>query len=215
MKNKLFKLYKMITSSVWNKQYGIKRGYIHRKGVPHFDDTKNKDEYQNEVYAFAKETFKEKKYKTVLDIGCGSGFKLEKYFGDENYTGVEVQRTLKFLRDKYPNSNWIEFEEIKKGESYDLVICSDVIEHIEDPSAFLHQISHRIEFKNIIFSTPERDLERGKFDFGPPRNIHHYREWNLKEFRIFLSPIFKVEKHFVIDGRNRTQLALCTKKDKY
>lgn len=36
--------------------------------------------------------------------------------------------------------------------------------------------------KAIVISTPDRVEERGYFDYGPPANPYHVREWTLDEF---------------------------------
>ena len=184
--------------SIWNKEYHIKRGYVHRVSVPHYDDTDNKDEWQDGVYAFAKEVFTKNFFTSVLDIGCGSAYKLFKYFDEVEFTGVEVEPTLSFLRNKYSDQEWLYLEQIRRERLFDLVILSDVIEHIERPDEFLRLIKKRIKFKYLIISTPERDLIKGKYNYGPPTNKHHYREWNKVEFNKFISDYFIINKHFYI-----------------
>ena len=41
---------------------------------------------------------------TVIDIGCGSGWKLVNYLSREFQTiGIETEPAISFLRDKYPD----------------------------------------------------------------------------------------------------------------
>ena len=63
--------------------YCIDENYISRRQNSHHDDTKFKDEYQNEVYSTARFYLDLVLGKNILDIGCGSGYKLLKFFKDK------------------------------------------------------------------------------------------------------------------------------------
>jgi SAM-dependent methyltransferase len=191
--------------------YRIKRGYRHRVSTDQFDDSHNKDEWQKEVYAQARDFLDESDYCSVLDIGCGSGYKLIKYFGEFAATGVEIEPTLSKLKLKYPHYPWTRLG-ATFGKSFDMIICSDVIEHVDRPDFFLEQINQNIQFKTIIISTPERDMIRGKNDFGPPKNISHFREWNKKEFHAFISDYFLVNKHYISNAQQGTQVIYAQKR---
>ena len=212
MKNSLRHIILRIKYLFAKPKYCIKRGYIHRNSVPHFDDINNKDEWQNEVYAFAKDVFDKKNYNNILDIGCGSAFKLFKFFERDNFTGVEVEPTLSKLRSKYPNHKWYNLDEIDQDASFDLIILADVIEHIRQPDEFLIKILSKLSFKQIIISTPERDLVRGKDNWGPPANIHHFREWNDNEFLSFTEKFLTIDKHFIVEDESTTQIILASSK---
>ena len=105
-----------------SKQYHIKEGYISRKTYTDFDDTQNTDDYQDEVYETAYKVCKQNNLSTVLDIGCGSGYKLIKYFKDFNFTGTELEPTLTWLIQSYPNYDWRrgDFSKPPK-EAYDVI----------------------------------------------------------------------------------------------
>jgi len=193
-------------------EYHIKAGYLHRKTVPHFDDTSFKDEYQNKVYQKAKFILEENKYSKILDVGCGSAYKLFKFFKQFNFTGVEVGPTLSYLKEKYPKNRFVNFEEIK-NENFDIIICSDVIEHVEKPDEFLVEISN-IEFEYLFLSTPAREFLPKKYHSGPPRNIHHYREWTTQEFNLFVEDYFHIEESILIEPEDATLLLICTKKSR-
>ncbi len=61
-------------------EYMIPVEYIIRdKRIPH-DDRNFKDEYQNGVCLEAKSIVIDNNYKKIVDVGCGSAFKLLKYF---------------------------------------------------------------------------------------------------------------------------------------
>ena len=110
-------------------KFEIKRGYFHRKKYTHFSDTDNSEEWQKEVYHEAENTAKINNYKKIIDVGCGSGYKLIKYFGGNYDTvGIEVEDTYSYLVKKYPKYQWLNGESIDYSTlKADMVIISDVI----------------------------------------------------------------------------------------
>ena len=176
----------------------IKKGYKSRGSYHHYDDMETTDEWQNCVYLKAHEEAVKKKYDIVLDIGCGSGFKLNKYFHDKKTIGLELEQNIETLRKKYPNNRW-EPSDFKKPftETVDIIICSDVIEHLVDPDELLEYI-YNIDFKTCILSTPERDVIYGKDFMGPPSlNLAHVREWNMEELFEYIQNNFNIIEHYV------------------
>jgi 2-polyprenyl-3-methyl-5-hydroxy-6-metoxy-1,4-benzoquinol methylase len=194
--------------------YGIKPGYRHRKKELHWDDTNLTDECQKEVYEWARFYLEKNGYKNVLDIGCGSGFKLMHYFSDCNTVGVEVEATYTYLKQKYPDRNWINAAQPDRiPKKTDLIICADVIEHLLNPDELL-QLIESIDFEILFISTPERKMYRGWTDYGPPQHIYHVREWNAKEFRRYIAPHFEILSHQITNIDDATQLLICKKKIK-
>ena len=192
--------------------YCIKKGYIHRKKSIYFDDTPLKDEYQKQVYELARFYLDKHNCKDVLDIGCGSGFKLVHYFPDCNTIGIDISPTYEFLIEKYPHNVWLN---ATQKETYpaktDIIICADVIEHLVDPDELINTIK-KIDFEILFISTPERNTMRGWYDYGPPENICHVREWNTKEFRKYMSSHFEIISHQITSVEDATQLLICKKK---
>jgi len=192
-----------------DEKYGIKRGYHHALRTVEFDDRLNKDEWQKDTYQFAASIMMSNNYTSVVDVGCGSAYKLLNLLGTCQTTGIELESTFRWLAGKYPDRNWLQFEKAEPDNlETDLVICVDVIEHCEDPRILLDFIKC-IRADRVLISTPERDEVAGRRDFGPPRNIHHYREWNSQEFKKFISKYFYIEQHLIFKDRSATQVVLC------
>jgi 2-polyprenyl-3-methyl-5-hydroxy-6-metoxy-1,4-benzoquinol methylase len=192
-------------------KYEIKRGYIHRTRSLYFDDTPLKDEYQKEVYELARFYLDKYGYKNVLDIGCGSGYKLLQFFHDCNTVGTDISPTYEFLTTTYPDRIWVNALQIEKyPAATDMVICADVIEHIVNPDELLTLI-RKIDFRILFISTPERSMVRGWYDYGPPENICHVREWNAKEFRRYIAKHFQIVSHQITNVEDATQLLICIK----
>jgi hypothetical protein len=193
------------------ENFFIKKGYHHAAGVIDFDDTSNTDEWQKEVYLLARDILSEKNYQSVIDVGCGSAYKLIHYLGSYKTIGIEVESTYKWLKQKYPEHEWQQFDKTDPATlQADLIICSDVIEHIKNPDSLIEFIS-RIQSKQIIFSTPERNAVAGKNDYGPPENPAHFREWDADEFKNYISRYFVIQEQRIFNGKSVTQVITCKK----
>ena len=183
-------------------------GYVYYTEVPHFDDTSLTDEWQDEVYRYALKCAQTHGAQRILDIGCGSGYKLMKYFSNFETLGLEMPKTLEFLQTTYPDRRWAAAD---ADEDFfppaDLCICSDVIEHVRDPLALLEKI-RKSDIQHMVISTPAREVlfAEGKREYlGPPSNRHHHFEWTLKEFSRLLRSFFDIEEHWLsyLDGNSQ------------
>lgn len=192
--------------------YNITENYTHRLDNSFFDDTPYKDEYQDDVYAISRKIKDENNYKITLDIGCGSGYKLIKYFSDITIVGVDIEPTVTFLKINYPDKTWCEWSSLDKSLKYDLIICSDVIEHIPEPNAFLKDLNS-LNFNTIVFSTPDRLNMYKHNHLGPPSNPSHVREWTMPEFYEYISTTFDVIDHLKSSPESNTQIIVCKKKN--
>jgi 2-polyprenyl-3-methyl-5-hydroxy-6-metoxy-1,4-benzoquinol methylase len=188
--------------------YFIKQDYVHRPNNNYFDDTPFKDEWQKEVYQFARKILDNNKFKSVLDIGTGSGFKLLQNFSDVDTLGIDVTKTVDWLKATYPNKQWS--DQFLPVTGFDLIVSSDVIEHIPDPDTLLDLIA-QCNPKLIVLSTPDRDLFKLGHN-GPPVNRSHVREWTMHEFNQYIASKFDVLEHFVSNQAQATQVILARPK---
>lgn len=193
----------------------IGKFYRSRTEFRHFDDTAKKDEWQLEVYLHALGLMIKHKYNRIIDVGCGSGFKLVNYLGQYDALGIEVDATYQFLKSKYPDGQWMSVDEAKQTPlKADVVICADVIEHVLNPDQVADFLKG-IQFQHLIISTPARELIYKPWQrayWGPPANPHHVREWTRKEFYRYLSRHFDVQEHRVTNYEQATQMAVCCAK---
>jgi hypothetical protein len=189
-------------------RYNIKAGYHHAKSAESFDDTAGTDEFQREVYELAAQVASDNNYSRVIDVGCGSAHKLIKYLGHLHTIGIEVQPTHQWLTNRYPERSWVEYgDSTAKRLEADLVVCSDVIEHIAEPDSLMDYLAG-LHAKQFVISTPERDLHEGVGDYGPPENTSHYREWNAPEFYSYISSWFDVLRHETFHAKSITQVII-------
>ncbi|HEX3110690.1 MAG TPA: methyltransferase domain-containing protein [Thermoanaerobaculia bacterium] len=192
-------------------RYGIRGDYLHRSAGSHFDDTSSTDEYQREVYERAAELAARDGLRTVYDVGCGSGYKLVHYLGAYDTTGFEVPRTLEYLRRQYPDRKWqqVSFSD-RNVPAADLVICSDVIEHVPDPDELMRFLVS-VTGRWLVLSTPDRALSYSRFSqyqLGPPASEHHVREWTFDEFHRYVSQFVEITEHIHSHPEQSTQLVV-------
>lgn len=158
--------------SVQVTRFDIHSAYQHRLTPAHHDDSKWEDEFQDSVYQFAKAICDIAGYRSVVDVGCGSGFKLLNYLNDLDTVGTEIGPALHYLKNRYPNRTWRESDlTASHATQCDLVVCADVVEHIPDPDDLLGYLGS-IDRKTIVMSPPGRDclvdrLRGAHTDAGP------------------------------------------------
>lgn len=136
---------------------------------------------------------------SILDAGCGEGFTMNKL--RENKIGKRIEG-IEYSKDAIQLGKKL-FPDliIKQGSAYDLpygnnsfdlITCTEVLEHLEDPAKALKEIL-RVSKKNLIISVPNEPLFmlsnflRGKnlLRLGNDEgHINHWSPLSLKEYLI-------------------------------
>lgn len=108
------------------------------------------------------------KPKNILDVGCASGWMLSKI--SEKYpkaqcTGIDVyKKAIEYGQKLYKNLRLISVDAHKlpfKDKFFDLVICTELLEHVENPQKVLSEIK-RILVPNGIAII---EMDSGNFLF--------------------------------------------------
>lgn len=102
-----------------------------------------------------------KKIKTrlkILDIGCGKKAELYKYkINDDRYYGCDFWDKIDITVDHYTRVDLNEDDLSRKfeSESFDIIFCGEVIEHIFSPDSLIDEIKNLMHPESIlILSTP-------------------------------------------------------------
>ena len=111
-----------------------------------------------------------------IDVGCGRGWLVNQLSTQVNMIGIDpVKSVIKYARKIYPNFRFYsstpkKFVKNNPNLLFDVVITSEVIEHVENKIDFLEDISKLlVKGGFIILSTPRGELkESWELKFGKP-----------------------------------------------
>jgi SAM-dependent methyltransferase len=151
--------------------------------------------FQYAVYKEARAMLRRTSGARVLDIGCGTARKAAELVIPycAHYVGLDQESAIAYCRSTILAGN-AEFRAASldhlsplQGPAFDLVVCADVIEHLEDPFTVMAAARHAIrDGGRLLLSTPERDVLHGSAA-RRPENPDHVREWNRRELRDYLA----------------------------
>ncbi len=128
---------------------------------------------QLEWYKFARRYVRGK---SVLDVGCGLGDGL-RILQEEAVLAEGQDLDPRLARS---DVKIVDISEIP-DQGYDVVTSMDVIEHVEDPPAFLRHLA-RIARVGFFLTTPNWTASRCHWPF-------HLREYTPREFAELLRPV--------------------------
>jgi 2-polyprenyl-3-methyl-5-hydroxy-6-metoxy-1,4-benzoquinol methylase len=151
----------------------------------------------------------------IVDIGCGCGVgsnimsqEADFVWGiDKNEKSIRfAQQCFERTRNQIYYSSQVSFDHIdifedtRETMKFDLVVCIEIIEHINDYKTFLKTIINKFTRKDkngnydlinpteFFISTPNRNNQH--IQKNTPHNKYHVREWNAPEFYNVLSEFF-------------------------
>ena len=97
----------------------------------------------------------------ILDLGCGTGSNLAKIralnLPFKNYLGVDFSPDmLRIARNKFNPQKNVEFQEkditrLDMLSKFDILLCSWVLEHIQEPARFVNNIVSNMKSQNKLF----------------------------------------------------------------
>ena len=149
-------------------------------------------EYQWDVYRIAREWAVATQARLVLDVGCGPATKLVGLIAPVcPVTGVDQPSVIEWCRSRYPGIPFVaenlEAPVEPPPPGADVIVCSDVIEHMVDPDRLLAYLRAAAGADTtVLISTPCRRRLRGEGSRRPPRP-EHIREWAQEEFVRYVS----------------------------
>jgi ubiquinone/menaquinone biosynthesis C-methylase UbiE len=142
---------------------------------------------------------------SILDVGAGEGFmleKLRKHKIGKKLEGIEyMDEAIELGKKVNPHVT------IKKGDiyalpykdnSFEVIVCTEVLEHLEDPKKALEELK-RVTKKYVVVSVPNEPLFtvqrilRGKNLKKLGAHPEHIQHWNSGKFQKFVANVFTVK----------------------
>lgn len=134
----------------------------------------------------------------VLDAGCGEGFSIVKLSRNKigkQITGIDNSKEAILLGKKmYPQLDISQgniYELNFDSNTFDLVICTEVLEHLENPVKALAELK-RVSKKYLVFSVPNEPIfrisnfMRGKHLLRFGNHPEHINNWSSTSFEKLL-----------------------------
>jgi SAM-dependent methyltransferase len=138
---------------------------------------------------------------SVLEIGVGEGFLsgyLSEKFPDKHFTGIDLKADdIALLQQKFPairarvGSVYDLAALVGDLGRFDLVMCCEVLEHLEEPERALDQML-ALSPRRLLLSVPHEpyfmlsNLLRGKNATRFGNDIEHINHWGTGSFRRLL-----------------------------
>ena len=148
--------------------------------------------------------------RTIHEVGCGEGY----WVLDWNQQGIEArgsdfsEKVISLARENAQSSGLStdvfstrSIYEIKpERDSADLIVCCEVLEHLEDPEAGLTALQ-RTATDFVILSVPREPIwcalnfARGKYLSSWGNTPGHIQHWSSESFIGYVGRFFEVVEH--------------------
>lgn len=117
------------------------------------------------------------KINSVLDVGCGSGILIKELKtllpGEVQFFGCDISSSvINFNTQKYSGVKWFvsDLDENNLDVTADVVVCSEVLEHVRDWETSLDKLINATR-KRLVITVPSGKL------FEIDRKVGHYRHF--------------------------------------
>lgn len=142
----------------------------------------------------------------ILDAGCGEGFTLEKMRRrniGQVLEGVDAQaEAIKIGKATHPELTLKEgsiYSLPYKDDSFDVIVCTEVLEHLEHPEDALKEL-YRVSSRYCVITVPNEpffqtaNFLRGKNLSRWGNDIEHIQHWSTRGIAKLVGSQFTVRK---------------------
>lgn len=148
-----------------------------------------------------------KDIKDISEIGCGEGHLtrlISEHFPSHMIYASDYSKQIVEYAKKHNKSKNIEYSieniyEINKLKSADILVCCEVLEHLDDPEKALENLS-KLKSKFVLLSVPLEPWWRVvqflsgnhlKYFGNTPGHVNH---WSHKEFKNLVTKYFEISE---------------------
>lgn len=100
---------------------------------------------------------------SIVDVGCAEGDAvnlLSKYFAGSDVVGCDFSTVaIAKAQERYPELSFFCGDAADVGRAFDVVFCSNVMEHFSDPLQLMDRLS-RVALRHLILMVPVWELRR-------------------------------------------------------
>lgn len=138
-------------------------------------DMKRYGPFSRHLRRILKDVIRPLRFESVLDVGCGEGSflaELQKEFPAVKLSGIDVSSSaIAAARELVPGGVFEVVDILGKplNEKFDLVVCSEVLEHLSDDVAAIKNL-RQMTSKYLLVSAPQGRMREFETDFGHVRN---------------------------------------------
>jgi 2-polyprenyl-3-methyl-5-hydroxy-6-metoxy-1,4-benzoquinol methylase len=141
--------------------------------------------------------------RSVLDAGCGEGYGAAMLAGVAGRVrGLDQAEAIAIAQPRHraPNLEYRAYDltQLERlGETFDLVVSFQVIEHLHDPAGFLRGLAAcTAPGGTLVVTTPNRLMSVSE-------NPYHLREWTAPEMRELVAPVLPGAEVLGVHGSER------------
>lgn len=148
-----------------------------------------------------------------LDIGCNIGCAVEAARRNGfDATGLELDTAaVAIARKHFPHNRFIAgtVVALPPGSQFDLVYCTEVIEHVPDPAGFVQRLAGAVAPSGVLFlTTPDaghRRVRDALLDWSEVKPPEHLTLFTRAGLRALHAPYFR-STHFVPNAKPGAQM---------
>jgi|GEM_PF-121131 len=173
-----------------------------------WDDMKKYGPFSRHLRRIIKNLIRPLAFHSVLDVGCGQGsllWELQAQFPHMKPTGTDLSmKALDLARRRVPEGEFhvSDLAQESLEDKFDLVICSEVLEHIPDDQTAIRHLA-RMTGKYLVVSGPQGRMRRFEATVGHVRNyaygelVHKLEQNGFRMVRViewgfpFYSPLYR------------------------
>lgn len=90
----------------------------------------------------------------LLDVGCNCGHIMKAYLSEQTATGIDLSaKCISFAKSLIPDAQFLQMSASQlrfENESFDTVVCSEVIYYLDNPQSFVNKVFQLLRPKGIF-----------------------------------------------------------------